>query len=567
MFKYLSLIVLFIIVFACGETKEIVRLNEKESARYTEMFHEGVRYKIKKQYQNAIHVFEACTQLNQFDDAPYFALSELYSSIGKKEESIVALKKASDLKPSNEWYKEALTFKFQEAGKLKESIEGYKQLLKKNPQNVEWLINLSECYFKNKQLKESYTILSQLEEIIGKNPEIIIEKYRILYFLKKYEQGEKELINGLKLFPDDPNLLAILVDFYFEQKEDQKALNMLYHLSDIDPSNGNVHLTLAQHYLQVQDLPNTFKELKLAFVCPEIPLENKTRFTMYFFDTQAKLDKNVIELGQILVSQYPNDAKVHTLLGDLYMKNDDELMALASFKNAISLDPSKYSIWEQVLVMEYEFQQFENLYTDGVKALELFPSYSKLYLLTGTAANQVKKYAEATEILNNGKDLIVNNPEIKAEFYAQLGQASFKLKNNVEARKYYDEALVLSPSNRLNLNNYAYYLALEKIDLNKAEIYINEVLQTNPNDYHFIDTYGFVKFQQGDYKTAKENFEKAHFQNSKDPLINDHLGDACFKLGLRDEALKFWKMALELGSKNFNLPKKIEKMHYYDPVY
>jgi tetratricopeptide (TPR) repeat protein len=319
--------------------------------------------------------------------------------------------------------------------------------------------------------------------------------------------------------------------------------------------------------MQNNDLPNTFKELKLAYVCPEINLENKSRLLMYFYDTQAKLDENVIELGAILVDQYPNEAKAYTLLGDLYMKDSNEALALACFKKSIELDPSKYSIFEQVLIMEYEFQQYDNLYNDGIKAIELFPSYGKLYLLAGTAANQIKKYQEAIDLLEIGKELIVTNPQLKAEILAQIGQSYFKLKKISEAKKNYDEAITLAPSNKLNLNNYAYYLAIEKTDLDKAEKYIKEVLEVNPNDYHFLDTYGWVLFQKGDFKKALEIFEKAIASNPNEPLINDHLGDSYFKIGDIQKALKHWKTAVDLGSKNLSLPKKIEKKLYYEPEY
>jgi tetratricopeptide (TPR) repeat protein len=566
MLKIFNILILFS-VLACGKTKDVAQFNSKENSRYIEMFHEGIRYKQKKQFHNAIHVFEACTELNQFDDAPYFLLSEVYLQTGQRERSIEALQKAIKLDNKNQWYKQELALKYHEIGNYEQAILAYKNLLKSNPENPDWLISLSECYFKSNQMSESYQTMEKLEQVIGSNPEIIIEKYRNLFFQKKYNQGEKILLEGLNMFPDSPDLLAILVDYYFDNKQEKKALDLLKKLSDVDPNNGNAHFTLAQHYIQKNDFPNTYKELKLAFISPDISIDNKTRILMYFYDTQAKLDKNVLELGEILVKQYPNEAKAHTLLGDLLMKDNNEILALASYKTAIELDPSKYSIYEQVLVMEYEFQQYQSLFADGLKAIELFPSYGKIYLLAGTAANQIKKYQEAIDLLLVGKDLITNNPALKAEFLAQLGQAYFKLKKLPEAKKSYDEAIALSPANTLNLNNYAYYLAVEKTDLDKAEKYILQVLEVNPKDYHFLDTYGWVLFQKGDFQKALETFEKAITSNPKEPLINEHLGDCYYKVGKQKEAIDYWKKALELGSKNLNLPKKIEKKSYYDPAF
>jgi outer membrane protein assembly factor BamD (BamD/ComL family) len=75
--KFIGIILLIFIVLSCGKTKEITQSNSQERSRYIEMFHEGVRYKQKKQYHNAIHVFEACTKLNQSDDATLYLLSEI----------------------------------------------------------------------------------------------------------------------------------------------------------------------------------------------------------------------------------------------------------------------------------------------------------------------------------------------------------------------------------------------------------------------------------------------------------------------------------------------------------
>ena len=217
--------------------------------------------------------------------------------------------------------------------------------------------------------------------------------------------------------------------------------------------------------------------------------------------------------------------------------------------------------------MEYEFRQYEQLYLDTKKAIELFPTKNKLYLLAGVSANQLKKYTEAIDLLEIGKEYTGKNLELKAEFYAQLGQAYFKNTQYTEANTSYTKAIELAPTNQLNLNNYAYYLANVKLDLEKAEKMIKEVLAVSPNDSHFIDTYGWVLFQQGKYESALSLFQQAQKITQKEPLILEHIGDCQYKLGNSNEALIYWKLALEKGSKNSILPKKIENKHYYEAVF
>jgi Tfp pilus assembly protein PilF len=284
-------------------------------------------------------------------------------------------------------------------------------------------------------------------------------------------------------------------------------------------------------------------------------------------DKQVTVDSQVIELANQLTIDHPTEAKVFTLLGDIQSKNGNDTSALASYHKAIELDPSHYSIWEEVVIMEYEFRQYQQLYLDCKKAIELFPTKNKLYLLAGVSANQLKKYTEAIDLLEIGKEYAGKNVELKAEFYAQLGQAYFKNKQQVEANESYAKAIELAPTNQLNLNNYAYYLACEKIELEKAERMIKEVLTVSPNDSHFLDTYGWVLFQQGKYTIALTTFQEALKTAQKEPLIIEHIGDCQFKLGNSNEALIYWKLALEKGSKNGILPKKIEKKQYYEAVF
>ena len=61
------------------------------------------------------------------------------------------------------------------------------------------------------------------------------------------------------------------------------------------------------------------------------------------------------------------------------------------------------------------------------------------------------------------------NVGLKSDFYGQIGDIYYQIKNMPEAYKAYDEALKYNDKNVVVLNNYAYFLSLEKKDLKKAE--------------------------------------------------------------------------------------------------
>jgi tetratricopeptide (TPR) repeat protein len=279
------------------------------------------------------------------------------------------------------------------------------------------------------------------------------------------------------------------------------------------------------------------------------------------------LDESVLNLVNQLVSDNPKEAKAHSIQGDFYLRLNKENDALNSYRKALEFDQNQYPIWNQVLLMEYQSGNFETLSQDSKKALMLFPTIPTIYLLNGVSAVQLKKYQEAIEVLKNGKELIVNDPSIEAEMLGQIGEAYFCLNQLESGKENYKAAIAKDPQSLLLRNNYAYRLALAKIDLEYALKLAKEISELNPKSVHFIDTKGFVCFQMGNYGQALNYFELAYTEDASDKLIIEHLGDAYFFTNEIPKALEFWERALKMGATNKNLQKKITNKKYYDPIF
>jgi tetratricopeptide (TPR) repeat protein len=214
--------------------------------------------------------------------------------------------------------------------------------------------------------------------------------------------------------------------------------------------------------------------------------------------------------------------------------------------------------------MEYQQGLHEELYQDSKRCLEIFPSIATVYLLNGVSANQTRRYTEAVDALSVGKEMVFNDKAIKAEFLGQLGEAYFGLKEFSEGKEQYKKALEFDPNSLLIKNNFAYRLANERMDLDLAESLIAQVVLRAPSESQFLDTYGWVLFQKGEYEKAKSEFESAYAYNTKDDVILEHLGDVYFKLNDLEKALIWWEKAKAIES-NPTLEKKIADKKYYAP--
>lgn len=567
----ISLFLFLLILFSCGTKKNADSTASNTVSMleypYIEKFHEGLRLKSKGEIDNAIKALNYCLTVKQDDDAVYYALSELYLEKKDLVKSAEAIQMAAKLDPENIWYTQEMAYMFFENNKFEEALKAFEKLVKKKPDNVDWLYGYAECLLRVGKINEAIKALDKTEEQVGKHPELAIQKFNLYMRIKEPQKALAEIEKARKEFPNEPQLIGTLVDYYFQTKQDAKAVSMLEELTKSDPNNGRAHLGLADIYRQQGRKKEYYLELKKGFVCSDVDIDTKMRILINIHGEPGKLPAEAFELINIMVEQHPTDSKAYSIQGDYFLKAEKEQEALVAYKNALKYDKSKFTIWNQVLIMEYQAGKYADLYLDSKECLELFPSIPSVYLFNGIAANQEKKYLDASTVLLAGKDLIVNDKVLEAEMYSQIGEAFFGQNKYSEAKDNYEAALVLDPGSTLIMNNYAYHLALAKIDLDKAEELIVKANSISPNQAHFVDTYGWILFQKGNYTKAKEHFEKAYSINPTDKIIVEHMGDASIKTGDTTKAIEYWKKAKQLGSTNKSIDKKIEKKEYYEPIY
>ena len=567
MMRIVFSIVFIGLLFSCGTSKNRTPEVKPINPAYIQAFHEAVRYKIRGQFDESIKAFEKCLTMRQDDDAVYYALSQLHLMKNEQDKSSEYILKAAKADPNNIWYSQELAYMYFETGNYTEAIKNFEKLVKYEPRNVEWLYGYAESLVRAGKTSDAIKAYNKMEDQIGKHPELSLQKFKLYLQIKQDDKAINEINEARKEFPQDPQLIAALVDYYFQKGKEDKAVEMLEELIKADPENGRAHLALADIYRQKGQQKKAYTFLIKAFACPDVTIDNKMQILINILDNSYKIDAEVLELVELTVAHHPFEAKAHSIRGDymLRLERDDE--ALFFYREALKYDKSIYPIWNQVLIMLYQNGDYQGLYDDSKACLSYFSTQPQVYLLHGVAANQLKKYDDATDALKTGLDFLVNDKIIEAEFYGQLGEAYFGKKDLAKGKEHYDKALKLDPKSVLLKNNYAYRLALAKSDLDKAIGLLDFVQVSNDQSPHFLDTKGFVLFQMGKYPEAKNFFERAYKLNPKDKVIVEHMGDIYFKLGDKDLAVELWKEAKEKGSVNQVLDKKIEKKEYYDPIY
>lgn len=560
---------------ACGSKKETSSNPKKDPKAqsgqfsyndypYIESFHNGVRLKTVGDVDGAIEAFTRCLSIRQNDDAAYFALAELELKKGDKNLALEHFIKASELDPKNIWYTEEIAYLHYENKEFDKATGDFKKLVDYEPKNLSWLYGYSDCLVRTGKTMESISILNKAEDVMGVTPELSIEKYNMFMFLKKESDALNEISKARTLYPNDPQLIATLVDHYFEKGDAPKAIQFLEELVQSDPENGRARMALGDVYRNQGKIDKSFDEFEKAFTCADVDVDAKMKLLITLQEASYKPENRAVQLMELMNKQHPNDAKSHAIRGDYMVALEKPKDAIYSYRKATEFDANQYPIWNQLLILEYQNELFEELYVDSKKCLENFTAMPTIYLLNGIGAIQMKKYEEAISSLEMGKSLLVNDKTMEAEFYGQLGDAYMSSKNYAEGKANFENAIKIDPRSNLLKNNYAYKLAVSKIELDKALSLINQAIENSSGQPSYLDTKGFILFQQNKFDEAAKLFEEAIQLDANQPDIYDHLGDAYYKLNDQTKALQNWNKAKELGSKNKSLSKKINEKTYYE---
>ena len=139
------------------------------------------------------------------------------------------------------------------------------------------------------------------------------------------------------------------------------------------------------------------------------------------------------------------------------------------------------------------------------------------------------------------------------QLYYARGITHERLKIWPNADQDFRSALALNPDQASVLNYLGYSLIERGEKLDEAMKMITKAVEIEPNSGYIVDSLGWGKFRLGQYEDAVPDLERAAELMATDPIVNDHLGDAYWTVGRKNEARFQWRRAL-----SFN-PEEIEE--------
>ena len=377
-----------------------------------------------------------------------------------------------------------------------------------------------------------------------------------------------ELENLSKANPNSIDYQRMIAEYYVQINQIDNGIIEYKKIIENFPDDGFSHVGLAECYRLQGDFDKSFIELKLAFKSNEIPSDVKFNMLLSIIQSTNNdpiIQEQAFQLSEILVEMYPKDVDIATIYANFLLKKGKLKEAYKTLIYITSINKDKYALWEQLILLDNEFANWEGMFKNSEEALKYFPNQSFLYFFNGFSAYQIGNYEKAEKSLSFGYKLITETDPLAMDFLTFLGEVYYKLDYKEKCFKLFDDVLLKDPNNIMVLNNYAYYLSIDNKDLDKAEEMSKKTIDKEPNNPTYLDTYAWILFKQQKNENALIYIQKA-IDNSEDisDVVFEHYGDILYHNNKVDEAVIQWNNAKKNGEGSGLLEKKIDNRRYFE---
>lgn len=549
-------------------SKKERKLQDKE-AKADRLFIEGQRFLMLEEYEKAYFYFGKALEQKPKSGAINYKIAEILARADQHEEALKYGRKAVEADPENKYYHLLIAEVYSNQKKPREAAEVLNTLMQNSEDSQQYILELASLYLASQEYDKALEALDRAEEYYGVVAQLSAQKQKIYLQKNDLESAVREGYNLMEAHPGHSQYVLSLVEMLFNNGKTDQALDVVLQSLDTYPHQPDLQLATYTLYKEKNEIDTAHDYLIQAFSNPELAGEVKAKaFGDIMGGMQTKKrDELLDQLEKLMLEHHANDADIFTVLGNKELLAQDKRDALTHYHRALEINPSNEEVLQNSISLMFELgENFAKIETYTQMAIEEFPEKAEFWFFDGTSKLAQKKYQEAeTSLVNAQEKNQGRNKQLDILLGGQLGDTYHYLKKKEKAYEAYEKVLAQSPDNEHILNNYAYFLSLDKNQLDKAKSMSEKLVKKFPTNATYLDTHAWVLFQLQDYENARLYMEQA-LESQKDPsgIMYEHYGDILYKLGDKKEALDYWKKAEGSEEASELLTKKIKHQQYYE---
>jgi tetratricopeptide (TPR) repeat protein len=488
---------------------KVVELSPKNDAAFFEL---GLLYTQKKKYIDAVSAFAKATELKPTNEwylnsyakalentGDYKSALHLYEKLTKQSpEKIEIFFDLASVKIYLQDYKGAInTYNdiekrigvnedlinqkqkiWLKLGKVDKAAEEARRLIKKDPTEIRYKMNLAEIYLANKKMDKAIVVLQEISDI---DPNNSFVQLALADYYREKKEDDKSFEYLKKAFVN-PNLnidqKVRILSPYFSVLDDVKMKGKALMLSELMVT---AHPTDPKATAIYGDFLYQDKQLEKAKAAYEktIALDKKV-FAVWqnlmFIEVDLSDYKALLKTSDEAIELFPAQQLVHYLNAIAKAQNKDFEGAVVAYKNALMLGlPNK----------EIE---------------------SQIYAGLGDAYHSLKKHKESDEAYDKALDIKPNDPYVLNNYAYYLSLRNERLEKSLEMSARSNELL---KNNSSFLDTYAWILFQLK-RYSEAQVWIEKALtEGGANSATIVEHSGDILFHLNRADEALKQWQKA----------------------------------------------------------
>lgn len=512
--------------------------------------------------------FARCAEMEPNESVSFFEMARIDHTMERQDAALAAITRAIELSPDNYWYHRNHAKFLLDYGMFTEAQKELEWLIEDHPDELDAYYDLAATFLYREDGKNAIKAYERLEERIGIDPDLSMQKQRIFMLMGETDNALKEADRLIEAFPE-PDFYGQKAGILMEVGRFSEAEGVLVKLTELDRTNGQAHMMLSRIYARQGKEDESWSALRRAFLGADVSIDEKIGVLLRFFNA-SEFDKEARERAFILLERlekaHPSDPKMHSMYGDYLLREGEFEAARDRFAAAVDLDSGRQLIWLQLCELNAQLGDWDLLVEHAREARNLFPSQPAFYLMLAIGQLRADDTQGAIDNLTIGKSYVIDDNQLLSNFWSTLGEAHFEAGQWKKSDEAFEKALSFSPEDPFIMNNYSYFLAVRGRKLDRAEELSLKSNQLLPRSASFQDTYGWVLFRKGNYADALEWIGKAMTNGANDGVVLEHYGDVLFHLNRIDEAVDYWQRAASAGGASELIEKKVADRTYYDDL-
>lgn len=541
-------------------------LTYEQDSLFGERFLSALRQREKGNADSSMMLIDSCLQINPNSAAAHFMRADYYADKDSAAIVLDELEKAAALAPDNDTYQERLAQIYVGTSNFDKAISTYEKIYEAHKDRDDVLVMLLKLYPMKNDYGKMLETISRLEEMDGENDQLSLMRMNA-YEMKGDAKGAYNTLKALAdSHPNDPNFKLMLGNWLMQHKRQQEAFAIYSGVLKSEPDNAMAQSCLYDYYNGTgQDALAKDMMNRLLFG-KETPQETRVQFLRNAIQQNEKTGGDstaVVELFRKVQAVVPRDTTVAQLKAAYYtLKKFPKDSIDNALTQLIHLQPDNADARVQLIQDKWSSQDWKEIAALSEPGMLYNPDFLPFYFFTGLSRYYLKDDKGALEALRKGTAFIndQSNTAIVAEIYSIMGEIYSTNGMKKEAYAAYDSCLQYDPNNLGTLNNYAYFLSVDGINLDKAEKMSAKVIASEPKNATYLDTYAWILYKLGKYADAKIYIDqtlKFVSDSTTSNTLYEHAADIYAALGNYDTAASFCEKAVKLGGDAKALEKKI----------